>query len=305
MKTPTKNKIFIVLSIILLLIFSTIIYLFKRGDNCLTQPPYFNCHTQNKFEKIEGELNNLSEQIENFNKPSVLNINESEIIFSFDHIKDEVGWTRIMKNNTIKNSLKLYTNQTDPIIAPLSENTLIISVPQWPQNLNLYNGPLSNYFLNFQTGQTIELITKGRLIAKSQDGQKIIFLESACDKEYIPEPSASCNNINLSLRVVDLTSDLNGIMINHYYAMNQWFEEGPPYANFLDFGQAVFSPDNTKLAIEIKIKLVDADNDISDEYWTLLVADTKTKDIIKKSDNLSENSYKHIFWLNSEDIFYW
>lgn len=300
-----KNKICIILTIILLVIISIFIYWFKRGDSCLTQPPYFNCHTQNKFEQIDNELNNLSEQIENFNKPSILNIDENEVFFSFENIKDETGWTRIMKNNTVKDSLKIYINQADPIITPLSENTLIVSISKWPQDSDLYNGPFFNYYLDFQTGEIVELVTEGRIITKSQDGEKVIFLESACDKEHIPEPSANCNNIYLSLRAVDLILDLQGTMINHYYVMNQWTDQGPPYVNFLDFGRAVFSPDNTKLAIEIKIKEVDIDRGISDEYWALLVADTETGEILKRDGKLSKNSYEYIFWPDNENIFYW
>jgi hypothetical protein len=147
------KKFFIILTVFLLLVIAVGIYWFKRGDACLTQSPYFNCHIQNKFEDIDKEFNNLSGQIGSLNEPSVFNIDKNESVFTFDHIKGEggVGWTRIMKNEEVKDSLGFYTNYIDPIITPLSENTLIGSAWQWPQDSKLYNGPFYNYYLDFRT----------------------------------------------------------------------------------------------------------------------------------------------------------
>lgn len=264
--------------------------------------------TQSKFEEIDAEFNNLSGQILSLNEPSIFYIDKNEGIFSFDHIGEDtdfgVGWTRIMKDGEIKDSLGFYTNYIDPILTPLSEDTLIGSAWQWPQDSKLYNGPFTNYYLDFRTRKTIELPSKGRLIAKSQDGQRVVFLESACVKERLPvDQLASCNNLDLSLRLVDLKSDLPGTMINHYYAMNRWTDQGPPYVNFLDFGQAVFSPDSTRLAIEVKIEQIDYDT--PNEYWTLFIADTATGEIIKQNNRLSPNRYEYVFWADNENVVYW
>jgi|GEM_PF-2303641 hypothetical protein len=296
-----KNKICIILATILLAIIIIFIYWFKRGDACLAQPPYFNCHTQNKFEEIDRELIDLSGQIGSLNEPSIFSVDKNEGVFSFEHIKNDQ--TRIIKNGKIKDSLELYTNYIDPTLTPLSENTLIVSAWQWPHDSKLYNGPFFNYYLDFRNGKTIELLTKGRLVAKSQDGKKAVFLESSCVKEQLQEDRlASCNNLDLSLRLVNLTSNSQDIMINHYYAINQWFDQGPPYVSFLDFGKAAFSPNGTKLAIEIKIKEID--HNTSNEYWTLFVADTKTGEIVEKNNRLSKNRYKYVYWLDNEDIIY-
>lgn len=159
-----KKKICIILAIILLVIILVFIYWFKRGDACLTQPPYFNCHTQNKFEEIDAEFNNLSGQILNLNEPSIFNIDKNEGIFSFDHIGEDtdfgVGWTRIMQNGEVKDSLGFYTSYIDPILTPLTEDTLIGSAWRWPQDSKLYNGPFTNYYLDFKTRKTVELPTK-------------------------------------------------------------------------------------------------------------------------------------------------
>lgn len=302
-----KKKIYIILAIILLVIILVFIYWFKRGDACLTQPPYFNCHTQNKLDDIDNEINNLSGQILSLNEPSIFNIDKNEGVFSFDHIGEDtdfgVGWTRIMQNEEIKDSLGFYTYYIDPILTPLTKDTLIGSAWHYPQDSKLYNGPFTNYYLNFKTRKTVELPTKGRIIAKSPDGQKVVFLESACDKEHIPEPIADCNNLDLSLRIIDLTSDLNGMMINHYYVMNHWTDQGPPYVNFLDFGKAVFSPDGNRLAMEIKIEQIDYDT--PSEYWTLFIADTKAGEIIKQNNRLSKNGYEYMFWPDNENVIYW
>jgi len=300
-----SKKIFIILTVFVLLIIAVGIYWLKRGDACLVQPPYFNCHTQDKFEDIDAKFDELSNWIAS-NEASVFNIDKNESIFSFEHIKGEsgVGWTRIMKNDVVKDSLGFYTNYIDPILTPLSEDTLIGSAWQWPQDSKLYNGPFFNYYIDFRTRKTIELPTKGRLIAKSLDGLKLVFLESDCDKYPLtPETDRSCNNLDLSLRLVDLTSDLHGMIINHYYAMNQWFDQGPPYVGFLDFGKVVFSPDNKRLAIEVKIKEIDYDTPT--EYWTIFIADTKTGEIVKQNNRLSKNRYEYVFWLDDENIIYW
>ncbi len=296
-----NKKFFIILIAFLLLIIAVGIYWLKRGDACLIQPPYFNCHIQNKFEDIDKEFNNLSGQIGSLNEPSVFNIDKNENIFSFDHIKGEggVGWTRIMKNNEIKDSLGFYTNYIDPILTPLSENTLIGSAWQWPQDSKLYNGPFFNYYLDFRTRKKIELPTKGRLISKSADGQKVVFLESDCDKYPLtPETDRNCNNQDLSLRLIDLKNNVEGLTINHYYEMNRQEDK-----KFLDFGKSIFSPNNKKLAIEVKIEEIDYD--IPNEYWTLFIADTETGEIIKQNNRLSKNRYEYVFWLDDENIIYW
>jgi hypothetical protein len=296
-----NKKIFIILTAFLLLIIAVGIYWLKRGDACLIQLPYFNCHIQNKFEDIDKEFNNLSGQIGSLNEPSVFNIDKNESVFTFDHIKGEggVGWTRIMKNNEIKDSLGFYTNYIDPILTPLSENTLIGSAWQWPQDSKLYNGPFYNYYLDFRTRKKIELPTKGRLISKSTDGQKVVFLESDCDKYPLtPETDRNCNNRDLSLRLIDLKDDVEGITINHYYEINRQEDK-----KFLDFGKAMFSPNNKRLAIEVKIEEIDYDT--PNEYWTLFIADTETGEIIKQNNRLSKNRYEHVFWLDDENIIYW
>ena len=296
-----NKKIFIILTASLLLIIAVGIYWLKRGDTCLTRPPYFNCHIQNKFEDIDKEFNNLSGQIGSLNEPSVFNIDKNESVFTFDHIKGEggVGWTRIMKNNEIKDSLGFYTNYIDPILTPLSENTLIGSAWQWPQDSKLYNGPFFNYYLDFRTRKKIELPTKGRLISKSADGQKVVFLESDCDKYPLtPETDRNCNNQDLSLRLIDLKNNIEGITINHYYEMNRQEDK-----KFLDFGKAMFSPNNRRLAIEVKIEEIDYDT--PNEYWTLFIADTETGEIIKQNNRLSKNRYEYVFWLDDENIIYW
>ena len=301
-----KKKILIIVAATASIIILAGVYWLERGDACFAQKPFYNCHTQNKFEAIDAEFINLSGQIGSLTEPSIFSVDKNEGLFSFEHIKGEggVGWTRIMKNGEVKNSLGFYTNYIDPILTPLSENTLIGSAWQWPQDSKLYNGPFLNYYLDFRTRETTELPTKGRLIAKSQDGQKVVFLESACVKELLQaEQSADCNNLDLSLRLIDLTSDLHGMMINHYYAMNRWTDQGPPYIGFLDFGQATFSPDGTKLAIEVKIEEIDYDTPT--EYWTLFIANTETGEIIKQNNRLSKNRYEHVFWLDDENIIYW
>ncbi|MFA5248222.1 MAG: hypothetical protein WC415_03180 [Patescibacteria group bacterium] len=311
-----KNKILSIISVVsfiisiaLLLLILIIFYWFKRGDACLTQVPFYDCHTQNKFSEINTEFTRLSDWSSSLEQkiPNILNVNNNENIFTYENVNSEgdVGWTRILKEGNINNSLGFYTNNIPPILTPLSENTLIGSAWQWPQDSKFYNGPFLNYYLDFKTRKTIELSTKGRLVAKSQDGKKVVFLESSCVKEHLQENQlASCNNLDLSLRLIDLTPDLQDIMINHYYAMNQWFEQGPPYVNFLDFGKVVFSPNNARLAIEIKVKELNINRNISDEYWTLLIADTKTGEIIKRDSRLSKNSYEYIFWLDNENIIY-
>lgn len=302
-----NKKIFIISTVFLLLAIAVGIYWFKRGDACLTQPPYFNCQTQNKFEDIDAKFDELSNWIAS-NEASVFNIDKNDGVFSFDHIGKNtdlsIGWTRIMKDGKVKDSLGFYTNYIDPILTPLSKDTLIGSAWQWPQDSKLYNGPFFNYYLDFSTRKTVELSTKGRLIAKSADGQSVVFLESDCDKYPLtPETDRSCNNRDLSLRLVNLKNNEDGITINHYYAMNSWTDQGSPYINFLDFGKAVFSPDNKRLAIEVKIESIDYDTPT--EYWTIFIADTETGEIIKQNNRLSKNRYEYVFWLDDENIIYW
>ncbi len=294
------RKFFIILTVFLLLVIAVGIYWFKRGDACLTQPPYFNCQTQNKFEDIDAKFDELSNWIAS-NEASVFNIDKNENVFSFVHIKGDggVGWTRIMKNEEVKDSLGFYTNYIDPILTPLSDDTLIGSAWQWPQDSKLYNGPFFNYYLDFSTRKTVELSTKGRLIAKSADGQRVVFLESDCDKYPLtPETDRICNNRDLSLRLIDLKNNVEGLIINHYYEMNRQEDK-----KFLDFGKAIFSPNNRRLAIEVKIEEIDYDT--PNEYWTLFIADTETGEIIKQNNRLSKNRYEYVFWLNDENIIYW
>lgn len=294
------KKFFIILTVFLLLVIAVGIYWFKRGDACLTQPPYFNCQTQNKFEDIDAKFDELSNWIAS-NEASVFNIDKNENVFSFVHIKGDggVGWTRIMKNEEVKDSLGFYTNYIDPILTPLSDDTLIGSAWQWPQDSKLYNGPFFNYYLDFSTRKTVELSTKGRLIAKSADGQRVVFLESDCDKYPLtPETDRICNNRDLSLRLIDLKNNVEGLIINHYYEMNRQEDK-----KFLDFGKAIFSPNNRRLAIEVKIEEIDYDT--PNEYWTLFIADTETGEIIKQNNRLSKNRYEYVFWLNDENIIYW
>lgn len=294
------KKFFIILTVFLLLVIVVGIYWFKRGDACLTQPPYFNCQTQNKFEDIDAKFDELSNWIAS-NEASVFNIDKNENVFSFVHIKGDggVGWTRIMKNEEVKDSLGFYTNYIDPILTPLSDDTLIGSAWQWPQDSKLYNGPFFNYYLDFSTRKTVELSTKGRLIAKSADGQRVVFLESDCDKYPLtPETDRICNNRDLSLRLIDLKNNVEGLIINHYYEMNRQEDK-----KFLDFGKAIFSPNNRRLAIEVKIEEIDYDT--PNEYWTLFIADTETGEIIKQNNRLSKNRYEYVFWLDNENIIYW
>lgn len=294
------KKFFIILTVFLLLVIAVGIYWFKRGDACLTQPPYFNCQTQNKFEDIDAKFDELSNWIAS-NEASVFNIDKNENVFSFVHIKGDggVGWTRIMKNEEVKDSLGFYTNYIDPILTPLSDDTLIGSAWQWPQDSKLYNGPFFNYYLDFSTRKTVELSTKGRLIAKSADGQRVVFLESDCDKYPLtPETDRICNNRDLSLRLIDLKNNVEGLIINHYYEMNRQEDK-----KFLDFGKAIFSPNNRRLAIEVKIEEIDYDT--PNEYWTLFIADTETGEIIKQNNRLSKNRYEYVFWLDNENIIYW
>jgi len=292
-----KRKICIILAITILTTVAIFIYWFKRGDACLTQPPYFNCHTQNKFDDIDNEFNNLSGQILSLNEPSIFSIDKYDGIFSFDHIGEDtdfgVGWTRVMQNEEIKDSLGFYTNYIDPILTPLSENTLIGSARQCPQDSKLYNGPFFNYYLDFRTRKTVELPTKGKLVAKSQDGQKAVFLESECDKNPpVLEIDHSCNNQNLSLRLIDLSTQNDGHFITH-------FEE----TKLLDFNHVTFSPDSNRLVIEAKIESIDYDT--LHEYWTLFIVDTNTGEIIKQNNKLSENRYEYVLWSDNENVVYW
>lgn len=294
------KKFFIILTVFLLLVIAVGIYWFKRGDSCLTQPSYFNCQTQNKFEDIDAKFDELSNWIAS-NEASVFNIDKNENVFSFVHIKGDggVGWTRIMKNEEVKDSLGFYTNYIDPILTPLSDDTLIGSAWPWPQDSKLYNGPFFNYYLDFSTRKTVELSTKGRLIAKSADGQRVVFLESDCDKYPLtPETDRVCNNRDLSLRLIDLKNNVEGLIINHYYEMNRQEDK-----KLLDFGKAIFSPNNEKLAIEVQIESIDYDTPT--EYWTIFIADTETGEIIKQNNRLSKNRYEYVFWLNDENIIYW
>lgn len=292
-----KRKICIILAIIILAIVAIFIYWFKRGDACLIQPPYFNCHIQNKLDDIDNEFNNLSGQILSFNQPSIFSIDKHDDIFSFDHIGEDtdfgVGWTRIMQNGEIKDSLGFYTYYIDPILTPLSRDTLVGSAWYYPQDSKLYNGPFTNYYLDFRTRKTVELPSKGKLVAKSSDGEKVVFLESECVKNPpVMEINHSCNNQNLSLRLLNLDDINDGFFITR-------FKE----TKLLDFNHIVFSPDSSRLAIEAQIESVDYDT--KNEYWTLFVFDTEKGEIIKQNNRLSKDRYENVFWSDSENVIYW
>jgi len=289
-----KNKI-----ILFALIFSSLALV--TSGYCLFESFQYGRYVNSKFDETNVELTHLSDWLASNPVPEIFTIDENDGVFSFEHMDFEggVGWTRIMKNGEIKDSLGFHTNYINPTLTSLTEDTLIGSAWQWPQDSKLYNGPFFNYYLDFRTRTTVELSTKGRLIAKSADGQKVVFLESACVKERLQEDQlSSCNNLDLSLRLVDLITDLDGIMINHYYAMNRQEDK-----RFLDFGKADFSPDNKRLVIEVKIEVIDYDT--PNEYWTLFIADTETGEIIKQNNRLSKIRYQQIFWLDNENIIYW
>lgn len=292
-----KKKILIFLVIIILIAISVVVYWFKRGDACLTQLPFYNCQTQNKFGETDTELIRLSDWSLRLEQriPNVLNIDDNKSLFTYEDITGvgDVGWTRIIKNGDVKNSLGFYTNHIFPILAPLTEDTLIGSAWQWPVDHKLYNGPFFNYYLDFSTRKTVELKTKGLLIAKSNDGEKVLFLESECVKNPASlEIDHSCNNQNLSLRLINLKTDLNGKVIDHYNDIK-----------VLDFDKMAFSPKGDKIAISTKIESVDYD--IKKEYWAIFVADVATGKIIKQNNSLTENRYPNLYWLDNENIIYW
>lgn len=292
-----KKIIPIVLTGIILIVILAGVYWFKRGDACLTQPPFYNCQTQNKFTETDTRLTELSDWSLRLEQriPNVLNIDDNEGVFTYEDINGagDVGWTRIMKNGDVKNSLGFYTNHIFPILTPLSEDTLIGSAWAWPQDSKLYNGPFFNYYLDFKTRQKIELTTKGLLMAKSGDGEKVLFLESECVKNPASlEIDHSCNNQNLSLRLINLKSDLKGKVIDHYNEIK-----------LLDFDKAVFSPKSNKLAISAKIESVDYDT--KNEYWTIFVVNVATGEIIKQNNSLVKDRYPNVYWLDNENIIYW
>lgn len=289
------NKISIILSSIILLIILGGVYWFKRGDACLTQPPYYNCYVQDKLDSLDEIDNQFFNWINHQNPPQVFSIDDNERIFTFEHIDGEggVGWTRIMKNGEIKDSLGFYTNYIDPVLTPLSENTLIGSAWQWPQDNKLYNGPFFNYYMDFSTRQTKELPTKGRLVAKSGDGQKVVFLESECDKNPpVLEIDHSCNNQNLSLRLLDLTNINDGYFITH-----------AGEDKLLDFNKVAFSPQGNKIVVEAKIESMDYDT--KHEYWRLFIFDAENGQLIKPNNSMMENRYINVLWLDNENVIYW
>ena len=206
-KTIAIGSLIIVLALVLVGI-----YWFKRGDACLAQPPFYNCRVQDKFDAIDAALSGLSSQTGS--EPEVMHIGAHADIFSFEHIAGDggVGWTRIMRNGGIKDSLGFYTNDIDPVLTPLSEDTLIGSAWQWPQDSKLYNGPFFNYYLDFRSRQTTEFPTKGKLVAASPNGAAAVFLESECDKNPPSmEIGHNCNNQNLSLRLLGAPPKDDGV----------------------------------------------------------------------------------------------
>ena len=287
-----KKKIIVILIMLFLLTVLIGVYWFKRGDACFTQPPFYNCHTQNKFDDIELAQKQFFDWISHQSKPSIFSVDENEGLFTFDHIGD-VGWTRIVKNNEVKGSLGFYTNHTEPILTPLSENTLIGSAWQWSKDSRLRTGPFFNYLINFSNKKTIELETEGKLIAKSSDGQKIVFLESECVKNPASmEIDHNCNNQNLSLRLINLTADISGHVIDHY---NE--------TKMIDFGKMSFSPQGNKLAFEAKIESIG--HDTKKGLWRLFVVDAVTGEIIEQNNTMSINRYSTLFWIDNKNIIYW
>lgn len=276
-----KNKILLVTSILALV--AIII-----SGYCLYQFSQY----QDRFDGTDIELTRLSDWLATKEAPEVFTLDDHEGIFTFDHIGD-VGWTRIMQNGEINDSLGFYTNYIDPILTPLTANTLIGSAWQWPQDSKLYNGPFFNYYLDFRTRKTIELKTKGKLVAKSDDGTKVVFIENECVKNPASlEIDHGCNNQNLSLRLINLSSNLTGVVIDHYNDIK-----------LLDFNQVVFSPQGDKLAIAAKIESVDYDT--VNEYWTLFIADANSGQIIKQNNRLMPNRYSNVYWLDNQHILYW
>lgn len=276
-----KNKILLVTFIL------TLVAIVMNGY-CLCQ--FF--QYQDKFDETDIELIRLSDWLATKEAPEVFTLDDHEGIFTFDHIGD-VGWTRIMQNGEINDSLGFYTNYIDPILTPLTANTLIGSAWQWPQDSKLYNGPFFNYYLDFRTRKTIELKTKGKLVAKSDDGTKVVFIENECVKNPASlEIDHGCNNQNLSLRLINLSSNLTGVVIDHYNDIK-----------LLDFNQVVFSPQGDKLAIAAKIESVDYDT--VNEYWTLFIADANSGQIIKQNNRLMPNRYSNVYWLDNQHILYW
>ena len=292
-----KKGLLIIAAAIILIIVFTGVYWVKRGDACLTQPPFYNCHIRDKVTETDAELTRLSDWALRLEQriPNILNIDDNEGLFTYEDITGagDVGWTRIMKNGDVKNSLGFYTNHIFPILTPLTEDTLIGSAWQWPQDSKLYNGPFFNYYLDFKTRQKVELKTRGRLIAKSNDGIKTLFLESECVKNPASlETDHACNNQNLSLRLINLKTDLTGQIIDRYNDIK-----------LLDFDKAAFSPHGDKLAISAKIESVDYDK--KNEYWTIFVAEVSTGKISKQNNNLTKDRYPNLYWLDNENIIYW
>jgi len=280
-----KNKVLSIVSVLAVLAIVISGY-------CLFQIFQYNHYAQNKFGETDIELTHLSDWLAAKEPPEVFTFDDHERVFTFDHIGD-VGWTRIIQNGVVNDSLGFYTNHIDPILTPLTANTLIGSAWQWPQDNKLYNGPFFNYFLDFRSRKTTELATKGKLMAKSNDGNKVVFIESECVKNPNSlEIDHGCNNQNLSLRLLNLNSDLTGKVIDHYNDIK-----------LLDFNQVVFSPQGDKLAIAAKIESVDYDT--VNEYWTLFVADANSGEIIKQNNRLMPNRYSSVYWIDNQHILYW
>lgn len=297
------NKISITLSILILLIIGGGVYWFKKGDACLAQPPFYNCRTQDKFAEIDKRLIEISDwslRLEQ-KKPNILNIDDNYGRFTFAHVIDgqQPVLTKIIKDGVTKNALGFYDDYIDPVfyldpeITSLATDRLIASIWFQPRDTKLYNGPFTNYFLDFSNREIKKLDIMGKLLAKSADGRKVVFLENECVKNPASlEIDHGCNNQNLSLRLIDLTSQNDGHFITH-------FEE----AKLLDFNHVTFSPDGGRLAIEAKIESIDYDT--PHEYWTLFIADTKTGEIIKQNNHLAKNRYEYVFWLDNESLIYW
>lgn len=121
----------------------------------------------------------------------------------------------------------------------------------------------------------------------------MIFLESECVKN---PPSLdidhSCNNQNLSLRLLDLTNINDGYFITHAA------EE-----KLLDFNKVAFSPQDNKIVIEAKVESIDYDT--KHEYWRLFIFDANNGEFIKPNNSMMENRYQNVFWLDNENVIYW
>lgn len=279
------------------------VYWFKRGDACLAQPPYYNCHVQDKFAETDESLSRLSDWSLNLEQriPNVLTIDNNDGMFTFEHVTNGQAavLTKIIKNGSAANSLGFFSDYVDPVfyldpeLTALTADKLIASVWFQPRDTKLYNGPFTNYLVDFTKQSVKKLDIRGKIIAKSPDGTKVVFIENECVKNPPSlEIDHACNNQNLSLRLLDLSNINDGFFITHYGEIK-----------LLDFNKVVFSPNNKRLAIEAKIESMDYDT--KHEYWTLFIANTSNGQIIKQNNSLTDNRHQNVYWLDDENILYW